>query len=224
RRREPTLNVARQLGLPATLICHNGARIWDEAGTELAHRPLDMAVARKVAEIGDRRHIPFVFTVDEVNYFNPRSMPTPTTVKPGDKAVLSLHDALRTAPTRIVGPGLAAATALIDLLKGEQEVHMFQYSRPDGEIYSAIAAHPDATKENALAMLCGSWDVPAANVLAIGDAEADAGMLRWAGVGVAPKGSMPQAIAAANWIAPSAKLGGLAVAVHRYVLNGAQRR
>jgi 5-amino-6-(5-phospho-D-ribitylamino)uracil phosphatase len=218
RRREPTLGIARMLGIPATLVCHNGARIWDHAGREIVHMTLDMAVARRLADIGDAQRLPFVFTVDEINYFNPASMNSKALIRNEDRAVSSLHEALHTAPTRVVAQGMKAIKELKAVVANEDQVHVYQYSRPGAELHSAIAAHPAATKENALAMLCEAWNVPASAVIALGDAEADAGMLRWAGVGVALKGSMPEALAAANWIAPSARLGGLAVAIHRYVL------
>jgi hypothetical protein len=58
------------------------------------------------------------------------------------------------------------------------------------------------------------------DVLTLGDAEADAGMLRWAGVGVAMGNAMPEAHAAADWIAPDHDDAGFAAAIKRFVLNG----
>ncbi len=56
-------------------------------------------------------------------------------------------------------------------------------------------------------------------VLALGDAEADAGMLAWAGVGVAMGNAMPEACRAADWIAPTHDQAGFAAALERFVLN-----
>ena len=53
----------------------------------------------------------------------------------------------------------------------------------------------------------------------LGDAEADIGMLRMAGVGVAVGNAHPEVKAAADWVAPSAGDAGLAAAVRRFVLN-----
>jgi hypothetical protein len=59
--------------------------------------------------------------------------------------------------------------------------------------------------------------------LALGDAEADIGMLRLAGVGVAVGNAHPEVKAAADWVAPSAGDGGLAAAVRRFVLDAYPR-
>lgn len=218
RRREPTLEIARRLAVPVTMVCHNGARVWDENDRELSHRTIDLAIARRLAALADAHQLPFIFTIDEINLFNPRATSGTPSMRLDHTAVPSLLTAVALPPTRIVAQGMDAAQALVAALGSERNVHFFQYSR-DGEVYSAIAAHPQATKENALADLCRRWNIAPAEVLALGDAEADVGMLRWAGVGVAPKGSMPQALEAADWIAPSARLGGVAVAVHRFVLD-----
>jgi hydroxymethylpyrimidine pyrophosphatase-like HAD family hydrolase len=218
RRRQPTQEVAQRLGIPVTLVCHNGARVWDEKNRELIHHTIDLATARRLAALADEHNLPFIFTIDEINLFNPRANHITPSITVDHTAVPSLVTAVALPPTRIIAQGLPAARLLIEALGREQNIHCFQYAR-DGEIYSAIAAHPLGTKENALAELCRRWGFVPGEVLALGDADADVGMLRWAGVGVAPKGSMPQALAAANWISPSARLGGVAVAIHRYALN-----
>jgi hydroxymethylpyrimidine pyrophosphatase-like HAD family hydrolase len=56
-------------------------------------------------------------------------------------------------------------------------------------------------------------------VLALGDAEADAEMLRWAGVGVAMGNAMNEALQAADWVAPSHDDAGFAAALGRFILS-----
>ncbi len=219
RRRQPTLDILDRLNIKATLVCHNGARMWDENGRELFHQPLDLEFSQQLAKLADERQLPLIFTIDEINFFNPRlSSGTPST-RLDHAPVPSLRQAVIMPPTRIVARGLETIHAIQPLLKDPNIAHIFQYSDNDGEVYSAVIAHPQATKENALSALCQLWSVQPSEVLCIGDAEADAGMLRWAGIGVAPKGSMQVALDAADWIAPSARFGGVAVAIHRYALS-----
>ena len=218
RRYQPTVSVINKLDIPATLICHNGARIWDEHGRELYHQTLDFDTAYELAKLADAEQLPLIFTIDEINYYNPQITQASLTTLLDHVAVTSLVDALSAPPTRIVVRSVDAITRISKLLQDSQHAHLFQYARGDN-VYSAIIAHPRVCKENALASLCQAWRIPATDVLSIGDAEADAGMLRWAGVGVAVKDAMPQALAAADWVAPSARLGGVAVAIHRYVLK-----
>jgi hydroxymethylpyrimidine pyrophosphatase-like HAD family hydrolase len=84
---------------------------------------------------------------------------------------------------------------------------------------SAVLTHPQANKADAVATLISSIGIERSQVLALGDAEADAGMLAWAGVGVAMGNAMPQARKVATWIAPSHDQAGFAAAVRRFVLN-----
>ena len=98
-------------------------------------------------------------------------------------------------------------------------LHFVRHYHQDGTLADAAITHAGATKEAALAFLCRQWAIDLADVLAIGDAEADIGMLRLAGVGVAVGNAHPSVKAAADWVAPSAAEAGVAAAVQRYVLG-----
>ena len=91
----------------------------------------------------------------------------------------------------------------------------------DGTLHDAAITHIEATKESALEFLCQRWAIDPAHVLALGDAEADIGMIRMAGTGVAMGNAHPEVRAAADWIAPSAGDAGVAVALRQFIL-GAQ--
>jgi hydroxymethylpyrimidine pyrophosphatase-like HAD family hydrolase len=54
-------------------------------------------------------------------------------------------------------------------------------------------------------------------VLAIGDAEADLGMVQRAAIGVAPANAQPAVKAAATWVAPLAEDGAVAAAIARFL-------
>ncbi len=64
-----------------------------------------------------------------------------------------------------------------------------------------------ADKRTALATLCEGLRLPAAAVVACGDGAADAGMLAWAGLGVAIAGGSDAARAAANVVVAPGELG-----------------
>ncbi|PKL08791.1 MAG: hypothetical protein CVV51_07155 [Spirochaetae bacterium HGW-Spirochaetae-7] len=59
-----------------------------------------------------------------------------------------------------------------------------------------------ADKGEALSWVADIRGVPRSDVMAIGDAGNDVGMLRWAGVGCAPADARPEAIAAARHVSP----------------------
>ncbi len=78
--------------------------------------------------------------------------------------------------------------------------------------------HPDANKGNGLAALCRLLDIPAEQVLALGDSGNDETMLRSAGLGIA-MGNAPDFIkAAADAVSEPYDRDGAAIAIEKYCL------
>ena len=219
RKQASTFAVAELLKLPCACIAHNGARIWDWAGRELQHLVVDLELAREVTRYAEHHAIPLILTIDEVNYYGTHY---PWRIPPGladERRVASMEQVLHTAPTRIIVTGTSGVDAVCAAFGAAPDsVVLHRYYSREGAMASAVLTHPRANKADALATLVGEIDVQPAEVLALGDAEADAGMLAWAGIGVAMGNAMPQARAAARWIAPSHDDAGFAVAVRKFVL------
>lgn len=74
-------------------------------------------------------------------------------------------------------------------------------------------------KAEALALIAHAQGLRAEQVMAIGDAHNDVGMLRWAGIGVAMGNAWPAAIRAADVTVPSNNDEGVAHAIERFVLR-----
>ena len=72
------------------------------------------------------------------------------------------------------------------------------------------------SKHFALERFAVQRGIDRANVLAIGDGALDAGMLRWAGHGVAMANAAPETLAAADEITLSNDEDGVAVVLERY--------
>lgn len=220
RKQATTLMVARMLNLPCACVAHNGARVWDWDGRELRHLTVDLDLARQIAIFADERAIPLILTVNEVNYYNASYPLVPAPFDPFERRVASSLEALHAPPTRIIAAGHPGVDLLRDAFAGKMDtVVMHRYYSRHGSYVSAVLTHPRATKEDAVAELCARAGIAAAEVLALGDAEADVGLLRWAGVGVAMGNGMREALEAADWIAPTHDAAGLAVAVERFVLD-----
>lgn len=219
RKRASLYAVVGELGLPCACIAHNGGRVWDWQGNELRHLVVGLGLAREIARFAEAQAIPLIMTVDEIDYYSAAYWSNSVGHLPEDRVVAPLTTALHAPPTRIIVAGSAAieqVTATFGAASDSIVVHRY-YSR-EGAVASAMVTHPHATKEAALAELVQHIDVSPGEVLAIGDSEADAGMLRWAGVGVAMGNSMPEARTAAQWIAPTHDEAGLAAAIKRFVL------
>jgi hydroxymethylpyrimidine pyrophosphatase-like HAD family hydrolase len=119
-------------------------------------------------------------------------------------------------PTRFMVTGERGVSLLLDRFGGAR-LRIVRHFRADGTLLDAAVTAAGGTKEAGLAVLCEAEGIPLAEVLAIGDAESDAGMLRAAGVGVAVEDGSPEAKAAADWIAPAAADCGVAAAIRRYL-------
>jgi HAD superfamily hydrolase (TIGR01484 family) len=217
RKRDSTERVAQELGLPCTLVCDGGATIYDENGVRLRHLTIPLELARAIAALADEQQLPLVTTIDEINYYTPGSHPAAHIVTVGQD-VASALDSLHAPPSRLIVRGATGVELLMREFAGAP-LRFVRHYRPDGTLADAVITHAGATKESALATLCERWGIAPAAVLALGDAEADIGMLRLAGVGVAVGNAHPEVKAAADWVAPSAGDGGLAAAVRRFVLD-----
>jgi Cof subfamily protein (haloacid dehalogenase superfamily) len=86
------------------------------------------------------------------------------------------------------------------------------------ELFVEVVA-PGADKGRALARIAAELGVARERVLAVGDADNDAPMLRWAGRGVALGQGTAMACAAADVVAPGFVEGGAAWAIVRYALG-----
>jgi Cof subfamily protein (haloacid dehalogenase superfamily) len=219
RKRDSTEFVVRQLGLPCTLVCQGGTTIFDEDRVTLRNLTIPLDLARSIATLADKHRLPLLTTVDEVNYFTPGAQ-TDAFVTAAGLNVPRTIDVLEHPPTRFMVRGQRGATLLMEMF-ADAPLRFVRHYRRDGTLHDAVITAATATKESALAFLCQRWAIDPAHVLALGDAEADIGMIRMAGTGVAMGNAHPEVHAAADWVAPSAGDAGLAAALRRFVL-GAQ--
>jgi len=220
RKQASTLAVAELLGVPCACVAHNGARVWDWNGTELRHLVIPIEHARRIAELADEAQLPLILTVNEINYYSPAYPFNAVDQIPSEQPVARCVDALHAPPTRIIVAGERGITLLGTMLgAAPEQIVLHRYYTRDNTLESAVITHPQATKESAIALLIQQIGVASDAVLTLGDAEADAGMLQWAGVGVAMGNAMPEARAAADWIAPAHDDAGFAAAIEKFVLN-----
>jgi HAD superfamily hydrolase (TIGR01484 family) len=217
RKHDSAEHVARQLGVPCTLVCSAGAAIFDQDGASLHSLTIPLDLARSLAALADAQGIPLLTTIEEVNYGTPGSHPV---------SHLSTHvvdverslDLLYGPPSRFIAHG-AAGIELLMRTFADAPLRFVRHYNPDGTLYNAAITHASASKEAALILLCQQWAIDFADVLALGDSESDIGMIQIAGVGVAMGNAHPAVKAVADWVAPNASDAGVAAAVRKFVLN-----
>jgi HAD superfamily hydrolase (TIGR01484 family) len=217
RKRDSAEQIARQLGSACTLICDGGASIYDERGARLHSLSIPLDLARALAALADAHQLPLLTTIDELNYYRPGSHPAAHIAAQGVDVDSALA-ALDRPPARFIVRGELGVDLLMRAF-ADAPLRFVRHYYADGTLADAAITHAGATKEAALAWICRQWELDPADVLALGDAEADIGMLRLAGVGVAVGNAHASVKAAADWVAPDAAEAGVAAAVRRFVLD-----
>jgi len=217
RKRDSAEQIARQLGSACTLICDGGASIYDERGARLHSLSIPLDLARALAAQADAHQLPLLTTIDELNYYRPGSHPAAHIAAQGVDVDSALA-ALDRPPARFIVRGELGVELLMRAF-ADAPLRFVRHYHADGTLADAAITHAGATKEAALAWICRKWALDPADVLALGDAEADIGMLRLAGVGVAVGNAHASVKAAADWVAPDAAEAGVEAAVRRFVLD-----
>jgi len=101
----------------------------------------------------------------------------------------------------------------------EGELRRFDVAATTSGLRSIEITNADASKGSALRHLCEELQIPAEEVMAVGDNLNDSEMLDWAGIAVAVGNADAAIIARADVVVPSCDEDGVAVAIERLVLG-----
>jgi len=220
-----TREFAEQLGIAGPVICYQGALTAEAAsGRHIRHEGLSAEVAQdaleRLAKIPEFAGQVLVYLDDEI-YSTGR-----TEWSDGYEERMGLEVKLVDSP----GDLFSREPTLI-LAVDEPDVVVDLVSRLQVEMGgSALITHslphfceiasPRAGKAQALEDLARSMGIARSEVIAFGDGSGDAGMLGWAGVGVAMGGGHPEAIAAADRVIEGPPGTGVAAVLMEYLENG----
>ena len=219
RTRLTAARIVEEIGVPCDLVCQGGAVVYDADGRLLHEVVIPLDLARDLAAFGDEHGLGLLTTLDGHHNWGPGYVSgLPGVPKSREVFATNLATVTR-APTRFMVTGERGVNLLLERYGGAG-LHIVRHLRPDGSIIDAAITASGGTKEDGLAVLCRGLGIGLGEVLALGDAEADIGMIRAAGVGVAVANAPPEVRAAADWVAPSAGECGVAAAVERFVLRG----
>lgn len=214
--------VYRRLGLNSVQINYNGALIHDlPRHRHLYHCPLPPRLALRIVRSA-RRADPQVVVSAEIldRWYTDRVDPT-----------LATQTSLQQAPDHL-GPveGFLNVPVTKLMLLGPPErlgyVHgtvRRRFGRKVGLLVSdrhlLQIVNRQVDKAAAVARVARDYGIPRTQVMAVGDAPNDVGMLRWAGLGVAMSNGWALAREAADCIVPSNDEDGVAHAIERYILQ-----
>ena len=213
--------IYQSLALDTLQINYNGALIWDEPNQRaIFHRPIPGRLSRRIIDHA-RDMFDEVIVACEImdKWYTDRNDQSHTTetgkLFPPD--VICPIDQLCTQPiTKLM---LLAEPRIIlkleHVLADQFEDHVVVL-KTDKDLLQIM--HPQVSKAIALAKVAKWYGVPMEQVMAIGDAPNDVGMLQSAGVAVAMDNAHQLVKDVADWIAPSNNDHGVHAALRRYGL------
>jgi Cof subfamily protein (haloacid dehalogenase superfamily) len=216
--------VAEMLGIDAPIICNHGASIRDpHTGATIHRHVLPEGLAREIVTWLQGQKVRLLVFDGDTVYHDART----DEIVPDFQIYTQGKDS-------VYAPAMLAAlpdTVEIILSTSRDREHLaalYECAQARyGEQTRVLLSHPygldilpASSKSQALSWLAAHLGVPQAQVMAVGDGANDADMLAWAGLGVAVGDGDPEALRAADVVAPSFDDDGLAWAVERYVLDG----
>jgi 5-amino-6-(5-phospho-D-ribitylamino)uracil phosphatase len=214
-------HVYRQLGLDSWQINYNGALIWDEPGRRAVfHRPMAGERVRGIIAAARSRFEEVLVTCEILDrWYTDRFEQTYTTAtgrlfRPD--VIAPLETFCNQAVTKLM---LLGERRMIDRLESmllPQCSGDVTLLRTDEELLQIMDR--GASKSAALRMVAEHYGVGMEQVMAIGDAPNDVGMVQLAGVGVAMDNAHQAVKKVADWVAPSNNDHGVHAALRRYGL------
>jgi len=214
-------HIYHSLGLDTLQINYNGALIWDEPNQRpIFHRPITGKLARAIIEAARDMFDEVIVTAEVLDrWFTDRTDNTHTTetgklfkpdvICPVDELCAQpVTKLMLMAEPRIV---LRLEDVLAEAFDGQVTI-----LKTDRDLLQIM--HPEVSKAVALEKVAKWYGVPMDQVMAIGDAPNDVGMLQTAGVSVAMDNAHPLVKDVADWVAPSNNDHGVHAALARYGL------
>ncbi len=220
----PTDQYAATLNITAPLICFQGGIVYDYRARKVLHETrLDPAAVPIIVRLAEERGWNLQFECPDMIYL-PRESDHPE----------ELFELMKVSNWKRVD------NFLTDLPETPHKFILAVHDRSERDALAAelrasfdqtlakitvVPSHPilveglprGMSKAVGLEWLAQQLNIKREEVLAVGDNDNDAEMLKWAGVGVAIGGGSPAALAAADWIAPPVSEDGAAVALEENI-------
>jgi hypothetical protein len=219
--------IERQLGIDCLLIAYNGAMVMGQSRKGrpvLVHRPIPAEIAEFFIRFSREQDYLLNYYHEDRLYAEagPQSRPFMELYSSRTGAAYNLVDSLEKAfagvcPTKLM---LLTERRERDRLHedlGSRFAGRAFITKSEPEYLEIMAAGVD--KGSAFSLIANHYGIPADEIMAVGDAENDVGMLQAAGLGVALANSAPDARAAADVITERTNnQAGVAEAVRRWAL------
>jgi Cof subfamily protein (haloacid dehalogenase superfamily) len=214
-------HIYKELGLDTWQVNYNGALIWDEPGAKpVFHRPMRGALVQRMIDLA-RDLFPEVLVHIEVmdQWYTDRddhSFTTETGKLFKPDGVACFDDYCRKPVTKLMFLGKPAALHRIEIALRQGFAHDVSILHSEKNLIQVM--HAKVSKAVAVAKVARHYGVKRPQILAIGDAPNDVGMLQLAGVAVAMGNAPREVKKAAHWIATTNDDFGVHAALARFGL------
>lgn len=214
-------HVYQALGLDTWQINYNGALIWDEPNQRpIFHRPLKGSLVRRIVDLARDMFDEVIVTCEVLDkWYTDRDDQSHTTetgrlFKPD--LIAPLDEICGTPITKLMLLGEPRVILRLEALLVAHFIDDVTIVRMDDDLIQIM--DPRVSKAVALKKVAGHYGIPMEQVLAIGDAPNDVGMLQSSGIAVAMDNAHPVVKDVADWVAPSNNDHGVHAALQRYGL------
>jgi Cof subfamily protein (haloacid dehalogenase superfamily) len=213
--------IYQQLRLDTVQINYNGALVWDEPNQQaMFHRPIPGKLARQIIDTARDMFEETIVTAEVMDkWLTDRNDDSHTT----ETGKLFQPDVICTIPqlcshpvTKLMLLGEPRIILRLEATLAATFEGMVTILKTDRDLLQIM--HPQVSKAVALTKVAAFYGVPMEQVMAIGDAPNDVGMLQSAGVGVAMDNAHALVKDVADWVAPSNNDHGVHAALARFGL------
>ncbi|QQE12803.1 HAD family phosphatase [Planctomycetota bacterium] len=214
-------SIYQTLGLDTIQINYNGAAHYDiHNDTFTKHLPLDPAFVRSIVDLAREVDSEVCVSLEVMDkWYTDRvddSLPIETSKHFSPDKLSHLDDLFEEPVTKLM---LLAPTdrlekvhtAVRDSFGNQIAIHM-----SDEHLIQIV--DPSVDKEHSVRDLAGYYEIPRENVMCIGDAQNDEGMIKWAGIGIAVGNAWPDTKQAADHVVSSNEQDGVAEAIEKFAL------
>jgi Cof subfamily protein (haloacid dehalogenase superfamily) len=212
-----------EMGLSEPVICSNWALILGSpAGAVWRHKLIPRPMAEALASVADAKGYALITTVGELSYYRQREGQPLGEVHPGRWVVARNAEALASGdPIRILNYDPAGIRHLRRICETDfaGQAHIETYLGPDGAARSLGIFAAGSDKGTALRFVLARLGIGCGQVMAIGDNLNDLPMFDCAAIRVAMGNATQDVKSAATIVAPTNDQGGVAWAVHSYVVR-----